>query len=169
MDSATMDQLRDRNSVLVHETMWPCMEAAMYPVTVGKGGVSGHVDRDTIPVLNTARGIKVKVGIGNQAYYFLFDSGASDIMVSTGLEGTLTISGAITGYLDSMTYEMANGDIIQCRRAIVNGIRIGAYTVDSTVVAIYDGEIEYLLGKSFLDKFDSWSFIENGEKLILVK
>jgi hypothetical protein len=169
LDDATLAQMRDRNSVFVHEVMWPCAEAAMYPTTASKGGVIGNLERDTIPVMNTPRGIKVKVGMGKQQYYFLFDSGASDIMVSTGLEGTLASSGAITGYLDSMAYEMANGDIIQCRRAIVNDIHIGSFKVDSTVVAIYDGEIDYLLGKSFLDKFGSWSFIENGDKLILVK
>lgn len=166
---ADLQQLRDRNSVMAHELAWPCVEAALYASGPGTGGVRGDLERDTIAVLNTPRGIKVKVAMGDGEYYFLFDSGASDIMISTGLEEGLARSGSIGGYLDSLDYEMANGDIIQCRRALVNGIRLGGFRVDSAVVAVYDGDIDYLLGKSFLDKFSSWSFIENGEKLVLVR
>lgn len=169
MDLADLQQMRDRNSVMAHELAWPCVEAALYASGTGTGGLRGDLERDTIVVLNTPRGIKVKVAMGDGEYYFLFDSGASDIMISTGLERELTRSGSIGGYLDSLSYEMANGDIIQCRRALVNGIRLGGFSVDSAVVAVYDGDIDYLLGKSFLDKFTSWSFIENGEKLVLVR
>lgn len=169
MDLADLQQLRDRNSVMAHELAWPCVEAALYTSGPGTGGVRGDLERDTIVVLNTPRGIKVKVALGDGEYYFLFDSGASDIMISTGLEQDLARSGSISGYLDSLDYEMANGDIIQCRRAVVNGIRLGGFSVDSAVVAVYDGDIDYLLGKSFLDKFTSWSFIENGQKLVLVR
>lgn len=169
MDLADLQQMRDRNSVMAHELAWPCVEAALYASGTGTGGLRGDLERDTIVVLNTPRGIKVKVAMGDGEYYFLFDSGASDIMISSGLERELTRSGSIGGYLDSLSYEMANGDIIQCRRALVNGIRLGGFSVDSAVVAVYDGDIDYLLGKSFLDKFTSWSFIENGEKLVLVR
>ncbi len=169
MTMADLEELQDRNSVLAHELAVPCVQAAMYTAIGSAGRLEGDATSDTIAVLDTPKGIKVKVAIGGVEYYFLFDSGASDIIVSTSLEKKLAATGAIAGYLDSLGYEMANGDIIHCRRAIVNGVRVGGFNADSCVVAIYDGDIDYLLGKSFLDKFSSWSFIEGGTKLVLVK
>lgn len=169
LDSTELPKLKDRNSVLFNEMLLPCAQAARRDPLPRTGNVSGLVAADTIPVLNSANGIRVKVNIGNDQYYFLFDSGASDIMISASLEQTLTERGLIHGYLTNMQYEMANGDLIDCRRAIVNGIQIGEFLVDSSVVAIYDGEIGFLLGKSFLDNFSSWTVTSNGEELVLVR
>lgn len=36
-------------------------------------------------------------------------------------------------------------------------------------MAIYDGEIDFLLGRSFLDRFSSWTFSSGNENLVLVK
>lgn len=88
-------------------------------------------------------------------------------MISAILEENLKQNGLIEYYIPNMQYEMANGEMIDCRRAIVNGIQIGEFLVDSSVVAIYDGEIGFLLGRSFLEKFSSWTFTSNGNQLIL--
>lgn len=168
-DRADVRAMRDRNSVLFNELIMTCFAAAQHGQVGHMGMVMGMNESDTIPVMNTERGIKVKMTVGNEASYFLFDSGASDIMVSASFEEVMRKNGTIQGYLQNMSYQLANGALIDCRRAIVNDIQIGEFLVDSAVVAIYDGDIEYLLGKSFLDKFTSWTFTERGNNLILVK
>ncbi|MFZ1686666.1 MAG: retropepsin-like aspartic protease, partial [Flavobacteriales bacterium] len=168
-DSSGIQNLKDRNSVLFNELAVTCVEAAMYQAMDRKGSVAGMHNSDTIAVLNADRGYKVKITVGNEQAYFLFDSGASDILVSTDFEKKMNENGAIQGYLENMSYELANGDLIDCKRAIVNDIQIGEFLVDSVVVAIYDRDIGFLLGKSFMDKFSSWKFIDNGNALVLVK
>ncbi len=161
--------IKDRNSVVHNELAMPCVQAAMKEQPIGMGSVRGMQPSDTVPVLNSDQGYKVKVTLGGEEVYFLFDSGASDCFVSASMEEKMKRSGAIQGYLDNMSYEMANGELIDCRRAIVNNIGIGGFVVDSAVVAVCDSEIQFLLGKSLMDKFTSWHFANGGTGLVLVK
>ncbi|HRF79060.1 MAG TPA: hypothetical protein PL070_03140, partial [Flavobacteriales bacterium] len=68
-----------RNSVLFNEMLLPCAEAARYEPLPRTGNVSGLVMADTVDVLKTATGIRVKMNIGSDQYYFLFDSGHHDL------------------------------------------------------------------------------------------
>ena len=67
--------------------------------TVGAvGGVMGMVEVDTIPLVDGPQGVtRVKVTIGKSTYYFIIDSGASDIMVSDQLEREMEKDGTILG------------------------------------------------------------------------
>lgn len=169
LDSAAMSQMKDRNSILFHEMILPCREAALYKRQGRVGNVFGLSTTDTVPVLSTELGVTVKVVIGDRAQYFLFDSGASDTFISSSFEEDLNKDGSIRGYLDDMTYEIANGDLVSCRRAIVDGFQVGGFSVDSVVVAVFEGDVQHLLGRSFLDNFSSWSFTSDKSELILVQ
>lgn len=79
LDSTELPKLKDRNSVLFNEMLLPCAEAARYEPLPRTGNVSGLVMADTVDVLKTATGIRVKMNIGSDQYYFLFDSGHHDL------------------------------------------------------------------------------------------
>jgi hypothetical protein len=167
IDSSMVEQIKDRNSPVFNEIIMTCAKSAM--LDTNKGSVIGLAEADTVPVLNTPHGIKARLKIGGEDYYFLFDSGASDIMVSDDLEKEMKEKGLITEYIADMDYQMANGETITCRRAYVSDIQLGNFLVTKSIVAFYDGDIEYLLGKSFMDHFSSWSFSKDNSHLILHK
>ncbi|MCB9164124.1 MAG: retropepsin-like domain-containing protein [Flavobacteriales bacterium] len=164
-----LESVKDRNSVLHNELAAPCLEGALLSTIPSYASVSGQEAIDTVPVLNTMQGYKLRMGLGQKEAYFLFDSGASDCFISASMESHLSASGSIQGHLPNMSYEMANGDIVDCRRVIVGGLRIGSFTVDSVVMAVFDKEVQFLLGKSLMDRFTSWTFTEQGTGLVLEK
>ncbi|MFY0601021.1 MAG: retroviral-like aspartic protease family protein [Cyclobacteriaceae bacterium] len=167
-DSSALSEIQDENSILFNEVIMTCVKLALKD-TLQEGYITGLKSKDTISVLNMPNKIKIKMSIGGEGRYFLFDTGASDILISKGFEKVLKEKNLIVQYMENELYEMANGDTIECRTALVNNIQIGQFIVDSTMVAIYDEEIEFILGKSFLDRFSSWSFTSSGNQLILEK
>lgn len=169
MDSLKLAGLRNVNSVLFNEIIMTCVESSS--MERKSGNILGITEMDTVMVLNTPHGVKVKVRIGDEYYYFMIDSGASDSFITSSLEKKLREANVLndSSYISNQSYQMANGDIIDCKRAVINGVQVGEFLVDSVTVAIYDKEVEFLLGKSFLESFSSWSLIEKNNKLVLKK
>ena len=132
--------------------------------------VTGLLSKEYINILNTNKGYKVKLTIGRITKYFIIDSGASDIVISSSFENELIEERVIKkmNYLTDINLQLANGSIVKGRRTIVDNIKIGSYTASNVVIVILDSDCDYLLGKSFLEKFDHWS-VENSEYLLLEK
>jgi aspartyl protease family protein len=109
--------------------------------------------------------------IGNTTNKFIFDSGASDVLISDKIENELIKNKTISkeNYLAPALYKIANGYIIQCRRILLPTIKIGNYTVKDVLASVSSNNNVLLLGKSFLDKFSSWTIDNNNQTLKLEK
>lgn len=163
MTMGDLQSLGDRNSVAFNEVMLPCITRATgaeaEPRLAGAPDVSGKKNTDRVPVLPLGNLHKVKIVIGGMEQYFIIDSGASDCMISNELEQRLRKMNAVTqaNYLDPKEYQLADGRTVMCRRFVAQDMRIGEFRVNNVTVAVIDEEINFLLGKSFLDKFTEWT------------
>lgn len=111
------------------------------------------------------------VTIGNLTKNFILDSGASDVLISQEIEKNLIVNKKITksNYLSPSLYKIADGSIIECRRLLLPEIKIGNYIVKNVIASINSNGNMLLLGKSFLDKFQSWTIDNNKQILKLEK
>src|SRR5688572_6532230 len=94
LSDAEMRTLVDPNSVLFYEMIYTCgnpfakkTDVANY--TSSEVDIKGPPATDTIPVLNLSGMTYVKMKIGAQVKVWLFDTGASDLLVSTEMEEAL--------------------------------------------------------------------------------
>jgi aspartyl protease family protein len=113
----------------------------------------------------------ISVTIGGVTRYFVFDTGASDVLISQDLESALLKNGTInkTNYLAPALYRIADGSIVQCKRLVIPKIIIGNYTITNVKASIGVGSVPLLLGKSVLDKFKNWSINNQTQTLNLTK
>lgn len=172
-----MNTLSNPNSLLFFEMMYRC--GSPYANKTDKESnwaPSSSTDvkgpaADTINVLSLNGMTYVKVKIGSLVQVWLFDTGASDLLVNTETEATLKKENVLTqtNYLGVGEYELANGTVETCRRYRVNGVQIGSFSVDNVIVSVSEKGKRIIVGKTLLNKFRSWS-LNNGEnKLFLHK
>ncbi len=99
---------------------------------------------------------------------FVFDTGASEMIIDSDLERELLLNGSIgrENYLEKRPFTLANGDKVTAQMIRVNNVRVGDYVVNNAVIAVIDrGDL--LLGTGFLKKFKNWS-LDSQNKLIKV-
>ena len=110
----------------------------------------------------------VQIILGSLIQFWLFDTGASDLLINNDMEKTLQQEGVLTqqNYLGTGEYEMANGLVDTCRKYLVQNTKIGKFTVNNVVMAVTDKGKRIIVGKSLLNKFNNWEL--NNEKNILI-
>jgi predicted aspartyl protease len=115
-------------------------------------------------------GYKLKISLGGISRYFLFDTGASDLIIDGEFEKLLLQKGILLpeSYSGSISYQMANNEKVLGRMAIVNGVHIGDYSVSNVRIGIIE-QGALLCGKSFLEKFSKWELDSRRKLLILYK
>lgn len=121
--------------------------------------------------LNSKNGVYyIDVSIGNITRKFILDSGASDVLISKGIEKSLIDNGFLKkeDYLPDGLYRIADGSIIKCRRLLIPKLTIGEFTL-LNVQATVNNSNTMLLGKSVLDKFTSWNIDNLSKTLKLTK
>lgn len=157
--------MQDQSSVHFNEIMIPCVQKNIRTADRGRGkqlgspDVSGRTNTQRIGMMHVGNVFKVKVRLGGIERYFILDSGASDCMIPASLEKELLANQAIRPdqYLEQLDYRLADGRIVSCKRVHMNGVGLGDFTVRDVVVAVIDEEVQPLLGKSLLDKFEEWT------------
>lgn len=163
-------QASDQNSVLVNEIALPCLNEALY---FNKAGLMPNSDIvGSIPLCEVQllryfdRGYKLKLSIDGIVKYFIFDTGASDLIIDEKMEKELLANGSIRkeDYLGDVYYTLANGQDVKGRKIKVNNVKIGDYIVNNTEIGIVENG-HLLCGSSFLEKFQNWHF--DKESLIL--
>lgn len=178
-----LEQLSDPNSMVFNNVITPCLSRAMgveekpgskAPATpeVKGADIVGGGETERVALVRQMSVYKLKVKAGDVEKYFILDSGAGDVFISSDYERELLLEGLIRkqDYKSSRTYTMANGKQIECRRVVLNNIQVGGYTVNNITAAISDEKnAMMLLGKSFLDKFSNWSIDNNTGELVLTK
>lgn len=169
-----LEEIEDENSVLFNEVFISCLSkpGVMKEESASTNDVVGYSKSDYVPLINYGVAFKVKVKVGNLSKYFIFDSGASDVLISSDFERELLLEGLIRkeDYLTDDYYSLADGSIVKCRRILLDDFEIGDFTVNNVIVAIVDNsDNSLLLGKSFLDKFSNWSIDNKNSTLYLEK
>ena len=172
-----MHTLSNPNSLLFFEMMYRCgspftrkEDAERNWAPSAASDVKGPA-MDTMEVLTLNGMTYVKAKVGSLVQVWLFDTGASDLLINTETEATLKAENVLTAanYLGIGEYEMANGTIDTCRRYKVNGVQIGNFTVDNVVVSVSEKGKRIIVGKALLNKFRHWSLSNQENKLLLVR
>jgi clan AA aspartic protease (TIGR02281 family) len=171
-------EMEDENSASFNEITLPCIAeilkthneiktSNLYNIYDIKGG--GY--RSLIPLVDyLGKGYKIKINISGVTKYYLFDTGASDLLINRDTERELLLNGVLKkeNYLNKTEYTLANNQTVKAQMVRLDNIIIGDYTLNNVVIAIID-EGSLLCGKSFLDKFKKWEIDMQNNVLILYK
>ncbi len=173
LTDADMETLSNPNSVLFYEVMYKCGNPfAENPVQEKNwtNQMAGDVEGppvDTVKVLTMNGMTYVKIKTGSLIQFWLFDTGASDMLINKEMEAHLKKEGLLTekDFLGTGEYEMANGTIDTCRRYTISGLQIGKSHVNNVIVAVSDKSRRIIAGKALLNKFTRW-MLDNSTNLL---
>ena len=171
-------QIEDENSATFNEIAVPCVTEVLKTKKEFKSSndynsndIKGGRYRNLIPLTDYfGKGYKVKITIAGVSKYYLFDTGASDLIIDRDTERELLLNGALKreNYLNKTEYTLANNQTVKGQKVKVDNIVIGDYTLNNVEIAIID-DGSLLCGKSFLDKFKKWEIDKQNNVLILYK
>jgi clan AA aspartic protease (TIGR02281 family) len=173
-----IQQIGDENSSTFNEVAVPCVAEALQGKSklistnsYNKNDIEGGGYRSMIPLIDYfGNGYKIKITISGVSKYYLFDTGASDLIIDRDTERELLIQGVLKkeNYLDQTQYTLANKQTVKAQKVRVDSISIGEYTLKNVVIGIVD-DGSLLCGKSFLDKFKKWEIDKQNNALVLYK
>lgn len=169
-------QIEDENSETFNEIAVPCITEILAKQKESKNKYipSDIIGKDEISKVELidylGQGFKVKLKIGGISKYFLFDTGASDLIINKDFKRDLLIEGVITkqSYVGEETYLMANNEEAKAQVVLIDDIKIGDFTVNNVHIGILD-DGALLCGKGFLDKFKKWELDKENKILTLYK
>lgn len=171
------ESLRNPNSALYYEIIYKCGDPFS---TVQPSLISWNSDfandivgplSDTIRTLTFNGMTYLKMKLGTTAQIWLYDTGASDVLINREMEENLKKDGILStsNYLGTVEYEMANGMVDTCRRYKVNSIQLGKFVINNVNIAVTDKGRKIIIGKSLLNKFSSCILNNRDDLLILRK
>ena len=175
---ADLGKIEEEDSETFNEIAIPCVSLMLEKK--GSDDVSndylpedivGEVNKSVVSLTDyMGKGYKLKLTIENIPKYFLFDTGASDLVINTDLERELLLNGSLKreDYLGKEMYEMANGELEEAQLVRLNNIKIGDYVVNNVIAAIIENG-SLLCGQSFFAKFRKWEFSAEKSEIILYK
>ena len=171
------ETITDPNSLLFFEVMYKCGDPFVETVAAARnwnGAAVADINgpaADSVQVLNMNGLTYVKLKLGSLIQFWLFDTGASDLLITKEMEETLKTENILgtENFRGVKEYEMANGLVDSCRTYNVNGVRIGDYFLNNVMIAVSDKAKRIIAGKSLLNKFSSWILDNKNNKLVLIK
>lgn len=172
-----MNTLSNSNSLLFFEMMHRCGSPFVAKEDTNRNWTHSAASDVKGPALDTVNVLAfngmtyVKVKIGSFIQVWLFDTGASDLLINTEMEDALKKENVLTAthYLGVGEYELANGTVDTCRRYRVNGVQIGKFSIDNVVVSVSEKAKRVLVGKALLNKFRNWNLTNQENTLILIR
>jgi Aspartyl protease len=177
ISDSEMQTLSNPNSVLFYEMMYKCGNPFLNKDNLennwnknSEKDITGPVS-DTIKILSMNGMTYVKMKVGSMVQIWLFDTGASDLLINKEMEETLKKENIITeaSYLGIGEYEMANGMIDTCRKYKIDNIQIGQFSINNVVIAVTDKGKRIIVGKAIINKFSKWVLNNQNNTLILSK
>jgi hypothetical protein len=167
------EEMLDVNGRFFNEVIATCFEASKTNVKSRTKELSNK-EIDTIPLLSINGVHKVKLNFSDYEFYFVFDSGAALPVVSVSFIEKLkklNVVDKIVYKKDAQNLKIANGEIVNCRIITLTKIRIGKFMVDSCDFAVLNTieNIDFLLGKSFINQFNEFTIQKENNILILKK
>lgn len=169
-----MKALNNPNSLFFFEIMYKCGDPFDNDTTNNSWQITNENDItgpqiDTIKTLTMNGLTYIKIKMGNMVQFWLFDTGASDMLIGNEMERQLKEEGYIkeSDYLGTGEYTLANGTADTCRKYRVNNVRIGDFTINNIVVAVSDKSKRIIAGRTLLNKFSNWILDNKNNILIL--
>jgi clan AA aspartic protease (TIGR02281 family) len=173
-----LNKIEDENSPSYNEVAMPCLNEVLNSNSNFQSSnsyftddISGGNFRTVIPLIDYfGKSYKIKITIAGIAKYYLFDTGASDLIINKEIADELFSNGKLSK--DNIIYEteytLANNLTVKGKKVKIDNITIGDYTLNNVVIGIIeDGNL--LCGKSFLDKFSKWEIDKANNVLFLYK
>ncbi len=171
-------QIEDENSSTFNEIALPCVTEVLNNTpefsssnSYNSADITGGNSKSSVPLTDYfGKGYKVKITLGGIPKYYLFDTGASDLIIDRDTERELLLAGVLKkeNYLEKTEYSLANNETVTGQMVKVDQVVIGDYTLNNVVIAIID-EGSLLCGKSFMDKFKKWEIDQQNKLLLLYK
>lgn len=177
ISDAEITALSDPNSLLFYEMLYKCGDPFTEEEKLDRNW-NENVEKDiTGPAIDTIRILSlngmtyVKVKVGSMTQFWLFDTGASDLLINKDMEESLKKENKLTekDYLGTGEYEMANGMIDTCRRYKMDNIKIGSFSINNVVVAVTEKGKKIIAGRALLNKFCQWVINNRDNTLTLTK
>ena len=133
-------------------------------------GIQSKNNTGTVSLIKKNGVFNIPILIGGVSKEFVFDTGASDVLISKKLEQKLITKGYLKKeyYLTDGLYRIADGSIIRLRRLLIPELTIGDFTLFNVEASVTNGDT-LLLGKSVLDKFKNWNINNLTQTLELKK
>ena len=174
-----LNKIEDENSEAFNEIALPCLESLLIEGGNSESSVNeyivddilGHVYMTEIRLNNfLGSGYKIKINIDGVVRYFLFDTGATDLIINSEMERELIFNGSIKkeDYLGEKEFVLADNSVVIGRTVRLNNVKIGDYRVNNVIASVLDGG-SLLCGLGLLDKFRKWDFIKDFETLKIYK
>jgi len=172
------EDLSDPTSFLYNEIAYKCGSPYLQPSDYARDwklsdtiNIKSNVIYDSVPVISIMGMHKIKISIGNETRIWMIDSGASDLIVSDEFIKMLKQKKMITelNFMGEGYASLANNSRIQCKRYKIDNVKIGQFTIDNVILSSSTGVKEFLVGKSLLNKFSSWTIDNKNNLLILVR
>ncbi len=171
-------EIENENSESFNEIAIPCIENILYDlysdVSSNKYNSKDIIGENYLSKVSLVdylgQGYKIKISFDGISKYFLFDTGASDLIINSDLERDLLLNGSlkIDDYLDTEFYTLANNQTVKARLVLLHNVKIGDYIVNNVIAAIFDEGL-LLCGIGFLDKFRKWELDKENKLLILYR
>lgn len=172
------EDLTDPTSFLYNEIAYKCGSPYLQPSDYARDwkpsdsiDIRSNVIHDSVPVISVMGMHKIKISIGNDTRIWMIDSGASDLIVSDEFIRMLKQKRIITelNFMGEGFASLANNSRIPCKRYKINNVKIGQFAIDNVILSSSPGVKEFLVGKSLLNKFRSWTLDNKSNLLILTK
>jgi clan AA aspartic protease (TIGR02281 family) len=128
------------------------------------------VQAESIPLIHESGTYQVPVLINDKiSLNFTVDSGAADVSIPADVFSTLSRTGTITNsdLMDKQVYELADGSEHRSQRFRIRSLRVGNLELHNVVGSVAPSAGSLLLGQSFLERLDYWSF-DNQRHLLIV-
>jgi len=139
-------------------------------VKTGGSDSGGNSGATIVAVVEDGGTYLVPVSINDQlTLKFIIDSGAADVSIPADVVLTLVRTGTLTSddFLGSQTYTLADGSTTPSQRFVIRSLRVGDRVLENVTGSIAPVQGSLLLGQSFLSRFNSWSFDNQRQVLIL--
>ena len=170
--------VENQNSPFYNEIFLPCLNSVLQG-NLNNDSFNSYIPNDILGggsiskiklIDYLGQGFKLKIIINGISQYFLFDTGASIMIINSETERQLIKNGALkkSNYLEEKEFTLADGSTVLAQVVKINNVVIGDYTVNNVQCAIVkNGSL--LCGKGFLDKFQKWHLDKENLNLTLYK
>lgn len=100
---------------------------------------------------------------------FTIDSGAADVSIPAGTVATMVRLGTLkeSDFTGTQTYVLADGSKVKSRTFIIRSMKIGNVVLENVEGSEASKNGGFLLGQSFLKRFESWSIDNKRGVLVL--
>ena len=167
------DEIGDQNKPSYNEIILPCrnsLKKAKGSNLYNPNDIEGFSDQSIVKLLPDGTTFKVKLTISGIVRYFVYDTGASELVINSELEKELLKTGKISmsDYVESKQFEIADGSIIEAKGVRLNNIVIGGFRVNN-VVAYITKEGGMLCGMGLMNKFRTWELDKENKMVTIYK